>query len=387
LDGARASVVEALVLSLVCYLVAFALLCVSVALVLWQRAAQTQNRVSTVRFVDSRIGAAQANISPSGGAIASAPAGSAATWAGAGAGVGSAGGSASSTMAGASDARAQQILDAQQQQRSRGPAAAALRKRGASAFERHMIGLRDTIADHAGRLAHRAGVRDIGRFYLLSTLGLGVLALLVMVRSGPIAAVVLMVLALLGMRIWLWNRATRRQHRIVRQLPAFLDGVVRLITIGSSLPAAFQAAAPASDLPLRDCLERASRMMRAGVEIDKALFQLSELYRVQEFMLVAAIVRLSVKYGGRADLVLERMAAFIRDREMAERELLALSAETRLSAWILGLLPVTIGSFIIFTNPAYFLGMWHDPTGRHLLYGAFGLQTFGVFLLFRLAKL
>ncbi len=160
-----------------------------------------------------------------------------------------------------------------------------------------------------------------------------------------------------------------------------------MITIGSSLPAAFQSAAPQSDLPLRGCLERASRMMRAGVEIDKALFQLSELYRVQEFMLVAAVVRLSFKYGGRGDLVLERMAAFMRDREMAERELVALSAETRLSAWILALLPITIGSFIIFTNPAYILGMWNDPTGRHLLYGAAFLQVLGIFLLFRLAKL
>jgi tight adherence protein B len=328
------------VLSLVCYVIAFALLCAAVALVLWQQAAQTQNRVSMVRFVESRIGAAQANAAQSGAST----------------------GSAAS-------------------------AAPAPRRRQAGVLERRLRGRLDTLADHAGRLAYRAGIRDIGRFYLLAALGLGVLASLVALRSGPIAAAVLIVLALLAMRVWLWNRALRRQQRIVRQLPGFLDGVVRMITIGSSLPAAFQAAAPASDLPLRDCLERASRMMRAGVEIDKALFQLSELYRVQEFMLVAAIVRLSVKYGGRADLVLERMAAFIRDREMAERELLALSAETRLSAWILALLPVMIGSFIIFTNPSYFLGMWHDPTGRHLLYGAAGLQMFGVFLLFRLARL
>jgi tight adherence protein B len=384
-----ASAVEVLVISLVCYLLAFALLCVAMALVLWRRAAQSQDRASTVRFVDSRIGAAQANAGASGAAMASVSSGGAAAWAGAAAGVGGSTGSTGSTMAGASDQRAQQILNAQQQQqqRSRTSAAAALPKREVSALERYLSGLRDKVADHAGRLAHRAGVRDIGRFYLIATLALGVLTLLVTVRSGPIAAGALIVLALLALRVWLWHRTLRRQQRIVRQLPAFLDGVVRLITIGSSLPAAFQAAAPASDLPLRDCLERASRMMRAGIEIDKALFQLSELYRVEEFMLVAAIVRLSVKYGGRADLVLDRMSAFIRDREMAERELSALSAETRLSAWILGLLPVTIGSFIIFTNPAYFLGMWHDPTGRHLLYGAAALQMLGVFLLFRLARL
>ncbi len=374
-------------ISLVCYLLAFALMCVAVALVLWQRAARTQSRVSAVRFVDSRIGAAQ-GAAQSGASIASMSAMAASaqtasgTWGAGGAGT-------ASPASHAGQQRAQQILDAQQQQqqRSRGAAATVPNKRDAGAFERHLRGLAGQVTGHANRLAHRAGIRDIARFYLVVIVGIGLLASLVLLHAGPVAAVALVVLAVIAMRLWLWHRALRRQQRIVRQLPGFLDGVVRLITIGSSLPAAFQAAAPASDQPLRDCLERAARMMRAGVEIDKALLQLSDLYRVQEFMLVAAIVRLSVKYGGRADVVLERMATFIRDREMAERELFALSAETRLSAWILGLLPIVIGSFIIFTNPTYFLGMWHDPTGRHLLYGAAVLQMIGVFLLFRLAKL
>ncbi len=291
----------------------------------------------------------------------------------------------------ASPQRVQGMLQAQQLRQAPGSgggvAAAAKRMHDVSAFERHLRRLFAPLIDRGSRLAHRAGIERIGRFYLLTACGLGTLMFIVAVRAGSIAAGVMLVLAVLAMRVGLWNRAVHQQRRIVRQLPSFLDGVVRLITIGSSLPAAFQAAAPQSDLPLRHCLERASRMMRAGVEIDKALFQLAELYQVQEFMLVAAVVRLSVKYGGRADLVLERMAMFMRDREMAERELVALSAETRLSAWILALLPIAIGSFIIFTNPSYFLGMWNDPTGRHLLYGAAFLQVLGVFMLFRLAKL
>jgi tight adherence protein B len=210
--------------------------------------------------------------------------------------------------------------------------------------------------------------------------------LFVGIETNFVASTVLLAFMLIGVRLWLWHRAARQQRRIVTQLPEFIDGVVRMITIGNSVPAAFQAAAPAADLPLRTCLERASRMMRAGVELDKALNQLSELYVVEEFMLIASVVRLSVRYGGRADQVLERMAAFMRDREMAQRELFALSAETRLSAWILGLLPLVIGCFIVLSNPEYFVGMWFDPTGRHVFYGAIGLQLAGIFMLYRLAK-
>jgi tight adherence protein B len=162
---------------------------------------------------------------------------------------------------------------------------------------------------------------------------------------------------------------------------------VRLITLGNSVPAAFQAALATTDEPLRECLERVARTMRAGVEIDRALAQVGSVYRVREFALVGAVLRLSVKYGGRADVMLERMSAFMRDLEQAERELAAMSAETRMSAWVLAVLPLLIGGFLIASNPEYFNAMWQDAGGRTLVYVAFGLQGAGGCLLYRLARL
>ncbi len=82
---------------------------------------------------------------------------------------------------------------------------------------------------------------------------------------------------------------------------------------------------------------------------------------MRELELVGAVLRLSVKYGGRADVMLDRMSSFMRDLEQAERELVAMSAETRLSSWVLALLPVGIGGFLILSNPKYFASMWFDP--------------------------
>ncbi len=140
-------------------------------------------------------------------------------------------------------------------------------------------------------------------------------------------------------------------------------------------------------MPLRYCLDQVSRMLRTGVEIDRAMLHIAKEYRIREFELVGSVLRLSVKYGGRADVMLERMATFMRDLEQAERELHAMSAETRLSAWVLGLLPIAVGSFVISTNPAYFTAMWTNDSGRSVLYVAFGLQVFGGFLLYRMARL
>ena len=77
----------------------------------------------------------------------------------------------------------------------------------------------------------------------------------------------------------------------------------------------------------------------------------------------------------------------MRDREQAEQDLSAMTAETRMSAWVLSLLPVAVCGLIISFNAGYFLRMWEDPSGRNIIWMAAGLQVFGVILLYRMAKL
>ncbi len=222
--------------------------------------------------------------------------------------------------------------------------------------------------------------------------GLGLLALAVLVAlAGVLAAApgvvaALAVLMPLGVFV-LWWRVQKFRRRLVRQLPGFIDAMVRLITVGNSTQAAFQLAIPSAREPLRAYLARTAVLVRAGVDLDRALQQTADSVRLQELHLMAAVLGLGVRYGGRADLLLERLAHFIRDREQADQELQALSAETRLSAWILGLLPLIVGGLIVTNNPDYFLRMWHDGTGRMMVFGGAGLQLLGAVLLYRVARL
>jgi tight adherence protein B len=111
------------------------------------------------------------------------------------------------------------------------------------------------------------------------------------------------------------------------------------------------------------------------------------MYHVRELELVGSVLRISVKYGGRSDVMLDRMAAVMRDLEQAGRELIALSSETRLSAWVLGLMPALLGGFVMLSSPSYFREMWSDPFGQRLVYVALGLQALGAFMLYRLVRL
>ncbi|MBN9411499.1 MAG: type II secretion system F family protein [Burkholderiales bacterium] len=206
-------------------------------------------------------------------------------------------------------------------------------------------------------------------------------------RVGAGSALGLLVVALALAAFWSWLRIQAARRRIVQQLPGFLDVMVRLISIGNSTHAAFQMAVNGARAPLRGHLEDAVGLSRAGVEIDQAVAQIAARTHLEELHLTAAILGLSVRHGGRADLLLERVSAYMRDLEQAQEELNAMSAETRLSAWVLGLLPLVVGGAIVIVNSSYFTRMWIEPTGQKMILGAVALQALGAFLLYRLARL
>ncbi|MBR8064590.1 type II secretion system F family protein [Burkholderia ambifaria] len=323
-------------------LLAVAMLCVASALMLWRHAETRRVRTDAKRFIDSRLEPGARATAP-----AARPAGPAAS---------------RTTMSPSGGAR----------------------NATSRTFWVHWYAI---ATEYLTNLVNRAGIEDARGKAIVALVVLVVISGLAGSRGGALACLAALVCGSAILGIWLTSRIQRRRLKIVRQIPSFLDGIVRLVTLGNSVPAAFQAALLTTEEPLRGCLDHVSRMLRTGVEIDRAMLHIAKIYRTQEFELLGSVLRLSVKYGGRADVMLERMAVFMRDLEQAERELTAMSAETRLSAFVLVMLPIGIGSFVVMTNPKYLEGMWIDPSGRMLLVLAFLLQIAGSVWLYRMARL
>ncbi|WP_027017259.1 type II secretion system F family protein [Comamonas composti] len=223
---------------------------------------------------------------------------------------------------------------------------------------------------------------------LLLLLGCGLLLLLLAsVKGGLVLGLMALALYALLCSFAIWRRLSKRREKLLHQLPGFLDNMVRLISIGNSPHAAFQLAAGNVPAPLGQALEQAVAALSASPDLGQAMGQLERSWRLAEFGLLAAVFRMSVRYGGRADLVLERVSTYIRDRQSAERELHAMSAEIRLSAWVLALLPIVVGALIMVLNQGYFMRMWNDASGQRMILIAAGLEAFGSLLLYRLARL
>ena len=177
------------------------------------------------------------------------------------------------------------------------------------------------------------------------------------------------------------------QHQRTRALPVFLDALIRSLSLGNSMPAAFVGTASSAPTILRACLHHTSTLMQAGLSLDLALRQTARLYQFPPLALLASVTQLSIQYGGAADQVLERIANFLRDRQEAQQELMALSSETRLSALVIGLLPLAVALLLSFISPTYMSILWNQATGRILLWIALGLQALGIFLLIRMTRL
>lgn len=250
-------------------------------------------------------------------------------------------------------------------------------------------GLQGNVRDLRKRwsdLLRRADLTATRGTYLRRGLPVLCLVLVGAAFGGLLGAVAMLVVGVALAAFLLWMRIRRIKEKMLRQLPGFLDGVVRLMTIGSSVPAAFQNSVANTEPPLRQCLVQAIHLQRAGKELDQAVQQVGRAYALDELVIVASVLRLSQRYGGRADVVMERTATFMRDREEAQRELMALSAETRLSAWVLGLLPLVVAGGLFVMNAGYIMLMWHDPSGKNLLLGAAVLEVVGVMLLYKMAR-
>lgn len=204
--------------------------------------------------------------------------------------------------------------------------------------------------------------------------------------SNTAIALISFIVLIIFSLIFLKMHMNKNKTRLIQQLPHFLESMVRLLSVGNSLTASFQHTLPSLEKPLQPVLEQVSALLYSGQNFDDALHTVAKKHQLAELSLIASVISIALQFGGRSDQVLQRMANFMRDLEHARMELHALSAEVRLSAWILALMPLALAGAILTINSSLLVDMWYDPTGRTMLYIAFFLQVTGSFWLYKMAK-
>ena len=125
---------------------------------------------------------------------------------------------------------------------------------------------------------------------------------------------------------------------------------------------------------------------RLGMPVEDALEGIGRRMSSQDFSWVVMAVRIQRDVGGNLAELLTTVAGTLRERERLRRQVKVLSAEGRLSGWILGGLPVVFFLYLAIANPSYLHPLWSTPLGIAMLLLAMILLAVGAFWLTRVIK-
>lgn len=246
--------------------------------------------------------------------------------------------------------------------------------------------IRERRHDWLTRQLVRAGIEIPATARRIIVLALVVIVLAVSVTFSIVAGlVVLLGLAVLALVV-LNLLFSRRQGLIIEQLPRLLDQVVRMMRTGKTIGDAFFVATDDADEPLKAVMEKLRRNISLGMTIPEAFDDLAETYSLQELRVLALGINVNARFGGSLIDLLNNVINLIQEREKAQRQLKAMTGETRVGATLLSVMPPALGAYMMMANPDYLMTMVDDPGGFKALVGAGLAQLAGMFVIWRMLR-
>jgi tight adherence protein B len=227
--------------------------------------------------------------------------------------------------------------------------------------------------DFEGELSRRleaAGVPLRPAEWMLIHIGvaLGLSFLLLLVSGGAILPTAVgLVLGLTAPWLYLSFKESRRTSAFLGQLPDTLQLVAGSLSAGYAIAQAIDTVVREGQQPITGEFNRALIEARLGVPIEDALEGVATRMQSKDFAWVVMAIRIQREVGGNLAELLTTVSGTLRERERLRRQVKVLSAEGRLSAWILGLLPPAFALYLLLVRPQYLRPLVTDPLGWLLL--------------------
>jgi tight adherence protein B len=242
------------------------------------------------------------------------------------------------------------------------------------------------LAQAIDRLLMQAGVNWMVAQFLLASLVLLCAAGLA-ARLWNTPAVVSWALLLIGAMLpygVLRRTRAKRLARIEQQLPEAADFLARAMRAGHSFTNVMHMVGSELPEPLSGEFRIVHQEINYGVPMNEALHSLAERVPLTDLRYMVIAVLIQRESGGNLAEILGNIGHIIRERLKLIGQIRVLSAEGRISAWILGILPFGVTAVMYFANPDYISMLWTDPAGVRLLCYAGVMISIGVLWLRKL---
>ena len=138
--------------------------------------------------------------------------------------------------------------------------------------------------------------------------------------------------------------------------------------------------------PLSEELDRVMAEVAVGSDLVLALENMAERSGVEDLKWAVEAVRIQQSTGGRLGPILHTLSSFMRTRQEVRREVMSLSAEGRISGYVLFAIPLFVAAVIELKDPGYLKPMMHG-IGLVVLIGAAGLMLLGFAIVRKLVKI
>lgn len=217
----------------------------------------------------------------------------------------------------------------------------------------------------------------IGRFVLFYTQG----DLAILYAFGMAA------LALVFPRFLLNYLESRRIARFESQLAQAVDVMVGALQAGSSLPQSFGLVSREMPNPIGEEFGRMLNEAAVGVALDQALQGMLERVPSMDLEMMVSAINIQYKVGGNLSHILKTIAHTIRERVRIRGELKTLTAQARLSSYIITGMPVVVVLALMAISPSYIMKLFDPGVTRVMLVGGLMSMAAGYYVMKRIATI
>ena len=180
---------------------------------------------------------------------------------------------------------------------------------------------------------------------------------------------------------------TARLAKVDEQMPEALDVIKRALKAGHPFMQSLKLVAEDMEEPISREFDLVFSEINYGGDLRRAMLGMLERVPSVSVMSLITAVLVQKETGGNLAETFERISVVIRGRFKLARRVKTLSAEGRLSAWILALIPILLVGAMSYTSPNYLPLLFKDPMGKNLVAGAVVLGMVGILWIRRVIRI